>query len=208
MAVNDPYSAYRRQVQITQNVNNKEQSELKQEVLKPVLSAVPPVTSVAAPLITSSAVSSAPGVISSAATTAYAGRSQAQYLETRVLSATPAELTLMLYDGAIRFMSQYIVFVGAKDIQAAHNAIMRAQDIVSELLVTLDMKHEIADGMASIYVYCIERLTAANVKKEVEPVQEVIELIRELRNTWAEAMKICKAEQPVTQPGNLNVVGG
>ena len=125
-----------------------------------------------------------------------------------MLSATPAELTLMLYDGAIRFMSQYIVFVGAKDIQAAHNAIMRAQDIVSELLVTLDMKHEIADGMASIYVYSIERLTAANVKKEVEPVQEVIELIRELRNTWAEAMKICKAEQPATQPGNLNVVGG
>ena len=191
MALNDPYSAYRRQVQITRNVNGQEQPETKLEVVKP------PVT-----------VATQPGIVSSAATTAYAGRSQAQYLETRVLSATPAELTLMLYDGAIRFMSQYIVFVGAKDIQAAHNAIVRSQDIVSELLVTLDMKHEIADGMASIYVYCIERLTAANVKKEVEPVQEVIELIRELRNTWAEAMKICKAEQPVTQPGSLNVVGG
>ena len=174
MALNDPYSAYRRQVQITRNVNGQEQPETKLEVVKPP-----------APAATQ------PGIVSSAATTAYAGRSQAQYLETRVLSATPAELTLMLYEGAIRFMSQYIVFVGAKDIQAAHNAIMRAQDIVSELLVTLDMKHEIADGMASIYVYSIERLTAANVKKEVEPVQEVIELIRELRNTWAEAMKIC-----------------
>lgn len=191
MALNDPYSAYRRQIQITRNVNGQEQPETKLEVVKP------PATAEAQP-----------GIVSSAATTAYSGRSQAQYLETRVLSATPAELTLMLYDGAIRFMSQYIVFVGAKDIQAAHNAIVRSQDIVSELLVTLDMKHEIADGMASIYVYCIERLTAANVKKEVEPVQEVIELIRELRNTWAEAMKICKAEQPVTQPGSLNVVGG
>ena len=191
MALNDPYSAYRRQVQITRNVNGQEQPEPKLEVVKPSVTAA-----------------TQPGIVSSATTTAYAGRSQAQYLETRVLSATPAELTLMLYDGAIRFMSQYIVFVGAKDIQAAHNAIVRSQDIVSELLVTLDMKHEIADGMASIYVYCIERLTAANVKKEVEPVQEVIELIRELRNTWAEAMKICKAEQPVTQPGSLNVVGG
>ena len=191
MALNDPYSAYRRQIQITRNVNGQEQPETKLEVVKP------PATAEAQP-----------GIVSSAATTAYSGRSQAQYLETRVLSATPAELTLMLYDGAIRFMSQYIVFVGAKDIQAAHNAIIRSQDIVSELLVTLDMKHEIADGMASIYVYCIERLTAANVKKEVEPVQEVIELIRELRNTRAEAMKICKAEQPVTQPGSLNVVGG
>ncbi len=191
MALNDPYSAYRRQVQITRNVNGQEQPETKLEIVKPP-----------------AAVASQPGIISSAASTAYSGRTQAQYLENRVLSATPAELTLMLYDGAIRFMSQYIVFVGAKDIPAAHNAIMRAQDIVSELLVTLDMKHEIADGMASIYVYSIERLTAANVKKEVEPVQEVMDLIRELRNTWAEAMKICKAEQPATQPGNLNVVGG
>ena len=194
MALNDPYSAYRRQIQITRNVNGQEPvAEVKLEVVKPSAPTTVPVSA---------------GIVSGTATTAYTGRSPAQYLETRVLSATPAELTLMLYDGAIRFMSQYIVFVGAKDIQAAHNAIVRAQDIVSELLVTLDMKHEIADGMASIYVYCIERLTAANVKKEVEPVQEVIELIRELRNTWAEAMKICRVEQPAIKPGNVNVVGG
>ena len=191
MALNDPYSAYRRQVQITRNVNGQEQPETKLEIVK-----------------STAVVATQTGIVSSAATTAYSGRSQAQYLENRVLSATPAELTLMLYDGAIRFMSQYIVFVGAKDIQAAHNAIVRAQDIISELLITLDMKHEVADGMASLYVYCIERLTAANVKKEVEPVQEVIELTRELRTTWAEAMKICKAEQPTIKPGNVNVVGG
>ena len=191
MALNDPYSAYRRQVQITRNVNGQEQPETKLEIVK-----------------STAVVATQTGIVSSAATTAYSGRSQAQYLENRVLSATPAELTLMLYDGAIRFMSQYIVFVGAKDIQAAHNAIVRAQDIISELLITLDMKHEVADGMASLYVYCIERLTAANVKKEVEPVQEVIELTRELRTTWAEAMKISRAEQPAIKPGNINVVGG
>ena len=207
MALNDPYSAYRRQVQITRNVNGREAAEGEEKVTKEAAETVMR-PEVKLEIVKPTAAATQPVIVSSAAATAYTGRSSSQYLENRVLSATPAELTLMLYDGAIRFMSQYIVFVGAKDIPAAHNAIVRAQDIISELLITLDMKHEVADGMASIYVYCIERLTAANVKKEVEPVKEVIELVRELRNTWVEAMKIYKAEQPATQPGSLNVIGG
>ena len=205
MALNDPYAAYRRQVQITRNVTAQEQSgesavaaeatatetrtERKLEVVRTENQTVPPIAT-------------------AAATAAYSGRSSAQYLETRVMSATPAELTLMLFDGAIRFMSQYLVFVEAKDIQAAHNSIVRAQDIFSELLITLDMKKEISDSMASLYVYFIERLTSANVKKETDPVLEVIELTREMRGTWIEAMKLSKVEKPPTQPGGVNIIGG
>ena len=208
MAINDPYAAYRRQVQITNNINNVEPPETKRDVAKPALSAVP---AVASPLTNTKEISPQPlpGIASSAAATAaYNGRSPAQYLETRVMSATPAELTLMLFDGAIRFMSQYLVFVEAKDIQAAHNSIVRAQDIFSELLITLDMKKEISDSMASLYVYFIERLTSANVKKDTEPVQEVIELTREMRGTWIEAMKLSKVEKTPTQSGGVNIVGG
>lgn len=205
MALNDPYAAYRRQVQITRNVTAQEQSgeaavaaeatateprtERKLEVVRTENQTVPPIAT-------------------AAATAAYSGRSPVQYLETRVMSATPAELTLMLFDGAIRFMSQYLVFVEAKDIQAAHNSIVRAQDIFSELLITLDMKKEISDSMASLYVYFIERLTSANVKKEADPVHEVIELTREMRGTWIEAMKLSKVEKPPTQPGGVNIIGG
>lgn len=192
MAVNDPYAAYRRQVQITKNVNGEALAETTPTVInnsaEPRLQVVRPVAanSIMAP-------------------TCSAGVTAGQYLENKVMSASPAELTLMLYDGAIRFMLQYIAQITAKDIQGAHNAIMRAQDIFSELLITLDMRSEISQSLSGMYVFFLETLTSANLKKETDSVQQVIELTRELRATWMEAMKLCNEEQARRQTGSIDL---
>lgn len=192
MAVNDPYAAYRRQVQITKNVNGESSAEAGPVAIK---NETEPRLQVVRPMTTNSAI----------APSYSAGITAGQYLESKVMSASPAELTLMLFDGSIRFMSQYIAQVNAKDIQGAHNAIMRAQDIFTELLITLDMSAEISQSMSGMYVFFLETLTTANLKKETEPVQQVIELTRELRATWMEAMKLCNEEQARRQSGSVDL---
>ena len=192
MAVNDPYAAYRRQVQITKNVNGESSPEAGPVAIK---NEAEPRLQVVRPVPANSAI----------APSYSAGITAGQYLESKVMSASPAELTLMLFDGSIRFMSQYIAQVNAKDIQGAHNAIMRAQDIFTELLITLDMSAEISQNMSGMYVFFLETLTTANLKKETEPVQQVIELTRELRATWMEAMKLCNEEQARRQPGSVDL---
>jgi flagellar protein FliS len=119
--------------------------------------------------------------------------------------ATPAELTLMLFDGSIRFMTQFIIHVGAKNTAKAHESIVRAQDIFTELLVTLDMNQAISQNLAGLYVFFNEQLMQANLKKDPEPVKQVIELTRDLRNTWAEAMKAAKIEESPKKAVNIDV---
>ncbi|WP_105616941.1 flagellar export chaperone FliS [Vallitalea okinawensis] len=114
------------------------------------------------------------------------------YKNNSVLTASPEELTLMLYEGAIKFSNQAIVAIEQKDIQRTHNLIIRVEDIISELRVTLNKDYPIAEQLDQIYDYLLRRLTEANFKKDKEIIEEVNEHIRELRDTWKEAMKIAK----------------
>ena len=114
----------------------------------------------------------------------------AQYNNSKILTASPAELTLMLYEGAIKFCNIAIVAIEEKDIPKAHNNIVKVQKIIDHLRATLDMKYPVAKEFDNIYAYLSQRLIMANVKKDTEILNEILEHLRSVRDTWKEVMRI------------------
>mgnify|MGYP000863924582 CR=1 FL=1 len=114
------------------------------------------------------------------------------YMDNKVLTATPGELTLMLYDGAIKFCNIAIMAIENKDVQKAHENIMKAERIINELRVTLDFNYPIANEFDRLYDYIYRRLIDANFNKDIAILEEVLGFVRELRDTWKEAMKVAK----------------
>ena len=114
----------------------------------------------------------------------------AQYNNSKILTASPAELTLMLYEGAIKFCNIAITAVEQKDIQKAHDNIVKTQKIIEHFRVTLDMKYPVAQDFERVYVYLEQRLVQANMKKDPEILQEVLEHLHTMGDTWKEVMRI------------------
>lgn len=115
-----------------------------------------------------------------------------QYKESTIYTSSPEELTLMLFNGLVKFLMQAQMAINEKKIEKANTCIIKAQDIVTEFQCTLDMKYDISHQLYSMYDYMLRRLIEANIKKDEEILEEVLGYARELRNTWEEAMKIAK----------------
>lgn len=113
----------------------------------------------------------------------------AQYNNSKILTASPAELTLMLYEGAIKFCNIAIMGIEQKDVEKAHNNIMKVQRIIDEFRSTLDRKYPVAEDFDRVYVYILQRLFEANIKKDKEILEEVLTHLRSMRDTWKEVMK-------------------
>lgn len=131
-----------------------------------------------------------------------------EYLKTQIQTASREQLVLMLYDGAIRFSEQARDLVVAKDYEEAHNLLIRAQNIVLELLYALDRKTggEVADNLASLYTYCYNRLIEANVHHLPERIDESTSVLRGLREAWAQAVDMVKKNPDLmNQPSNGSV---
>ncbi len=118
----------------------------------------------------------------------------AQYNNSKVLTASPAELTLMLYEGAIKFCNIAVMAMEKKDVQKAHNNIIRVQRIIEEFRSTLDRKYPVAEDFDRVYVYILKRLLEANIKKDPEILEEILEHLRSMRDTWVEVMKSSKVK--------------
>ncbi len=116
----------------------------------------------------------------------------AQYNNSKILTASPAELTLMLYEGSIKFCNIAILAVEQKDIEKAHTNIVKAQKIVDYFRQTLDMKYEVAKDFDRVYTYLEKRLIEANVKKDKEILEEVVTHLRAMRDTWKEVVRLNK----------------
>ena len=116
----------------------------------------------------------------------------AQYSNSKVLTASPAELVLMLYDGAIKFCNIAMTAIDAKDIPKAHTNIIKAQKIIDHLRMTLDMSYPVAQDFDNIYAYVAKRLVEANVSKDKEILEEVCTHLRSVRDTWKEVMRIIR----------------
>lgn len=114
----------------------------------------------------------------------------AAYQKSKVMTASPAELTLMLYDGAIKFCNIAIVAIEKKNISDAHNNIMRVQRIIQEFQATLDHKYPVAKDFDNVYNYLLSRLREANMKKDAEIMEEVLKHLRTMRDTWKEVMRL------------------
>ncbi len=118
------------------------------------------------------------------------GNPYAQYSQNKILTASPAELTLMLYDGAIKFCNIAIMGIEANDITKAHNNIMRVQKIIEEFQITLNFKYEIANDFNNVYNYIMKRLREANMTKDKAILEEVSEHLHTMRDTWKEVMRL------------------
>lgn len=114
----------------------------------------------------------------------------AQYNNNKILTASPAELTLMLYEGAIKFCNIAESALEQKDIQKAHTNIVKVQRIIDYFRQTLDMKYPVAEDFERIYVYLSERLILANAKKDKAIMEEVNMHLHSMRDTWKEVMRI------------------
>jgi flagellar protein FliS len=112
-----------------------------------------------------------------------------KYLETSIQTATPSQLLIMLFDGAIRFCKGGIDAIKNSDLEEANRCICRAEDIIMEFVVTLDKSAPIAEDLVKMYDYMYFRLIEANTKKAVEPIEEVIGFLSEMRETWIQAAK-------------------
>lgn len=113
----------------------------------------------------------------------------AQYNNSKILTASPAELTLMLYEGAIRFCNVAIMAIEQRDIPKAHNNMMKVQKIIDNFRATLDMKYPVAQDFDRIYIYLQERMVDANLKKDKAILEEVNTHLRAMRDTWKEVMR-------------------
>lgn len=112
-----------------------------------------------------------------------------QYNRNKILTASPAEVTLMLYEGAIKFCNIAIMAIEQKDIEKAHNNIIKTQRIIEEFRNTLDHKYPVWEDFDRVYVYVLQRLLEANVTKDKEILEEVNTHLRSMRDTWKEVMK-------------------
>lgn len=118
-----------------------------------------------------------------------------QYLRSKIMTASKAELTLMLYDGAIKFCNMAKLCIEKKDIPGANTNIKKAEAIIEEFLATLDHKYPVAEDFEKVYDYLHERLVQANLKKDPEILDEVLEHLRTLRDTWKEVMRTANTPQ-------------
>lgn len=116
----------------------------------------------------------------------------AQYQQNAVNSAEPGQLTLMLYNGAVKFTKQAIKEIKAGNIQQANHYNIRVQDIVTELILTLNQDYPVAKNLHSLYDYIKRRLIEGNIKKDEQILTEALGMLEELRDTWAEALKRAK----------------
>ena len=115
-----------------------------------------------------------------------------QYRQNSVLTAQPEELTLMLYNGLVKFIMKAQHSISKKDLQGAHDNIIKSQNIVLEFISTLDKSHEVSTGLLLLYDYMYRRLVEANIQKSAEILEEVLDLSIQLRDTWEQAMKLYK----------------
>ncbi len=118
-----------------------------------------------------------------------ANRGYDAYAKNKILTASPAELTLMLYEGAIKFCNIALVGIEESDVEKAHNNIQKVENIVGELQATLDPKYEVSKDFSNVYNYLMDRL-------DKEILEEALGHLRTMRDTWKEVMqqnKLAKA---------------
>lgn len=118
----------------------------------------------------------------------------AQYANNKIMTASPAELTLMLYEGAIKFCNLAVMAIEEKDVEKAHVNIMKVQRIIEEFRYTLDHKYAVAEDFDRVYKYLLTRLLDANLSKDKEIMEEVTEHLRSMRDNWKEVMKKAKQD--------------
>jgi len=120
---------------------------------------------------------------------------QNAYKQNSVTTASPGELTLMLYNGCLKFLNKAKQAIQEKNVQEKNTNLLKAQAIISELMATLNMDIEISKQMLPLYEYMNHRLVEANIQNDVAVIEEVEGLVTEFRDTWKEVIRINRQQQ-------------
>ncbi|NEW08837.1 flagellar export chaperone FliS [Paenibacillus sp. SYP-B3998] len=115
-----------------------------------------------------------------------------KYQNNQVTTATPGELTLMLFNGAIKFIKQTKVALQEKKMDKANEFNLRVQDIISELIITLDRSYPISEQLLMMYDYMNHRMIESNINKDGSILDEIEDLFAQFRDVWKEAMILSK----------------
>ncbi|MDD6656540.1 MAG: flagellar export chaperone FliS [Lachnospiraceae bacterium] len=118
------------------------------------------------------------------------GNPYAQYQNSKVLTASPAELTLMLYEGIIKFTNIAITAIKEKDFAKANLNILKAERIVDHLSATLNENYPVSKDFKNVYQCIMQALIQGNVKKDVKELERALDYSRAIRDTWKEVMRI------------------
>jgi flagellar protein FliS len=113
-----------------------------------------------------------------------------QYKQQSAMTASPGELTLMLYDGCIKNLRLAKMHIGAKDFIKTNDDLQKTQGIICELMRSLDMNYDISKQLIQLYDFIMDALVWANVKKDIDKIDEALGLVTELRDTWQQAILI------------------
>lgn len=114
------------------------------------------------------------------------------YKNQQIMTASPEDLTLMLYNGAVRFVTESINALQQGDLTQSHNANLKAQNIVREFMCMLDMQYELSKNYMLLYDFICRLLIEGNVKKDAQQLAHAKKLLAELRDTWMQAMQQVK----------------
>ena len=125
------------------------------------------------------------------------------YKRQQIMTATPEALTLMLYNGCLKFIDEGIQSVKDQKWEDANTSLQKAENIISEFRITLDMDYDISKQLMPLYNYTYDRLVEGNMKSDVTMLEEARSIIKELRDAWAQAMKKARQEK-----GTQGVQGG
>lgn len=117
------------------------------------------------------------------------------YQQNSVTQSTPGELTLMLYNGCLKFLNQAKKGIEASDIELKNTNIQKAQNILRELMITLDMSVPVSESMGALYEYMINRLVEANIQNDSAIIDEVAGYTTEFRDTWKQVIQINRQKQ-------------
>ncbi|MBX5436699.1 MAG: flagellar export chaperone FliS [Alicyclobacillaceae bacterium] len=122
---------------------------------------------------------------------------QSAYKQVGIHTTPKERLLIMLFDGLLKFVAQAKTAIDAHQVEAAHNALIRAQDIVLELQRTLDHSQapELAENLDALYTYFYKQLVEANRRKSREVLDGIEPLIRDLRDAFAQAERQLAAER-------------
>ena len=117
-------------------------------------------------------------------------RASQAYTQSAVLSASPEQLVVMLYDGAIRFLNQAQLAMQQEKKEIARERLLRAEDIITELNKSLDVESggEIADSLRSLYLWMKRQIMQSLIQQDPEPLSECLQQLLELREAWSSAL--------------------
>ena len=120
-----------------------------------------------------------------------------QYQKANIETTSKEQILIMLYDAAIQFLNKAKIAMNNKEIENTHNNLIGAQNIIQEFINSLDreISPQLEQNLESLYEYFIRRLVHANIKREIEPVDEVLKYLKSLKATWEKAIMLAQKEQ-------------